>query len=862
MSIFRNKGYLLLPLLVLPFSLNADDLLDQNDFENGIGLPWHISESAEENSDFKIENGKYIVILRNKAEFKWDVQIRHRGLTIESGHTYTVKFKVKADKATKLYAKIGQQDDPYDEYWNNNWNPFSLEANKELSVSETFTAKATDATCEFAFHFAGELATSNPPITFEFDDIYLSDPQYTKPPKPVEPDPPIVRVNQVGYLPKAKKRATVVSSSSSALDWVLKKGGTEVTSGKTSPKSGTDAASGDKVHIIDFSDVTTQGEGYTLSVGSDASHPFTIADTVYQTLRKDAAQYFYHNRSGIEITTPYCGRSDLARRIGHPKDVAPTWPGLGQENYELDVTGGWYDAGDHGKYVVNGGISIWTMMMQYERALGLGKEDQFADGTMNIPENKNKYPDILDEARWQMEFILKMQVPEGKKMAGMAHHKIHDSTWTALGVEPADDPKPRFLRPVSTAATLNLAAAGAQASRLWKTLDETFAEKCLVAAEKAWAAALKNPTEYAPLHKTGGGPYNDDYVKDEFYWAACELYITTGKSEYLDYLKDSPHYLELPVTMKSGEDAGLTGCFTWGSVQGCGTVSLALAKDGVDEEIAKKAKAAIVTAADKYLENMESEGYLVPIKPTDNGYPWGSNSFILNIMIIMGLARDISGENQYLDGISECMDYILGRNPLDKCYVTGYGEKPLENPHHRFWAYQSNKEFPKPPAGVVSGGPNSGLQDPWVQGSGWKGTGDNAIPPMKCFMDHIESWSTNEVTINWNAPLAWATAYLDENKDYPQTPVIRFNTKRSVNSKFAPAMELKKNGLAISLGSVREAKVSILTANGRIVFSELVVPKTSGEALVGNSKIMKTAGLYIVNIETAHGVFNKNVIVK
>jgi len=392
--------------------------------------------------------------------------------------------------------------------------------------------------------------------------------------------------------------------------------------------------------------------------------------------------------------------------------------------------------------------------------------------------------------------------------------------------------------------------------------NETFAEKCLVAAEKAWAAALKNPTEYAPLHKTGGGPYNDDYVKDEFYWAACELYITTGKSEYLDYLKDSPHYLELPVTMKSGEDAGLTGCFTWGSVQGCGTVSLALAKDGVDEEIAKKAKAAIVTAADKYLENMESEGYLVPIKPTDNGYPWGSNSFILNIMIIMGLARDISGENQYLDGISECMDYILGRNPLDKCYVTGYGEKPLENPHHRFWAYQSNKEFPKPPAGVVSGGPNSGLQDPWVQGSGWKGTGDNAIPPMKCFMDHIESWSTNEVTINWNAPLAWATAYLDENKDYPQTPVIRFNTKRSVNSKFAPAMELKKNGLAISLGSVREAKVSILTANGRIVFSELVVPKTSGEALVGNSKIMKTAGLYIVNIETAHGVFNKNVIVK
>jgi endoglucanase len=865
MSLFRNKGCLLLPLLALPFSLNADNLLDQSDFENGVGLPWHISESAEENSDFKIENGKYIVILKKKATDKWDVQIRHRGLTIQQGHNYTVKFKVKADKATKLYAKIGQQDGDYVEYWNKggNYGQYELKANEVLSVEEKFTGKATDATCEFAFHFAGELATSNPPITFEFDDIYLEDPQYTKPVKPAEPPLPIVRTNQVGYLPNAKKRATVVSSSSSALEWSLKKGGTQVASGKTEPKSGVDKASGENVHIIDFSSVTTPGEGYVLSVGSDASHPFTIADTVYKTLRKDAAQYFYHNRSGIEIEEKYCGgRTDLDRPAGHPSDKAPTWPGLGQDNYTLDVTGGWYDAGDHGKYVVNGGISIWTMMMQYERALVMDKADQFKDGSMSIPENANGKPDILDEARWQMSFMMKMQVPEGHSTTGMAHHKIHDSTWTALGVAPADDKKARFLRPVSTAATLNLAAAGAQASRIWKTMDATFSDSCLKSAEKAWAAALKNPAVYAPLHKTGGGPYNDDYVKDEFYWAACELYITTGKSEYLDYLKASPHYLELPVTLGSGEDDGLTGCFTWGSVQGCGTVSLALATTNVSDELKSAAKAKIVKAADEYMDNMESEGYIVPIKPTASGYPWGSNSFILNIMVVMGLARDFSADNKYLDAMSECMDYILGRNPNDKCYVTGYGERPLENPHHRFWAYQSNQKFPKPPAGVVSGGPNSGLQDPWVQGSGWKGTGENAIPPQKCFMDHIESWSTNEVTINWNAPLAWAAAYLDENKAFDQLPVIRFAGNRSVNSKFAPAMELKRNGLAVSLGSVKEAKVSILTANGRVVLSQNVIPSASGDALVGNSQIMKTAGLYIVNIESSKGTFSKNVVVK
>jgi endoglucanase len=368
MSILRNKGYLLLPLLALPFSSNADDLLDQNTFESGVGLPWHISESAEENSDFKISGGKYIVTIHDKATEKWDVQIRHRGITLQSGHKYNVKFTVKADKATKVYAKIGQQDGDYKEYWNNNWNPYSLSANSALKVDETFTASATDATCEFAFHLGGSLCGSTP-VVIEFDDIYLEDPQYTKPPKPVEPPLPIVRVNQVGYLPNAKKRATVVSSSSSALTWSLKKGGTEVASGKTEPKSGVDKASGDNVHIIDFSSVKTPGEGYTLVVGSDASHPFTIADTVYKTLRKDAAQYFYHNRSAIEIKMPYCGRSDLARAAGHTKDVAKTWPDItdppGIGEYSLDVTGGWYDAGDHGTYVVNGGISSWKMMMQY-----------------------------------------------------------------------------------------------------------------------------------------------------------------------------------------------------------------------------------------------------------------------------------------------------------------------------------------------------------------------------------------------------------------------------------------------------------------------------------------------------------------
>ena len=168
-------------------------------------------------------------------------------------------------------------------------------------------------------------------------------------------------------------------------------------------------------------------------------------------------------------------------------------------------------------------------------------------------------------------------------------------------------------------------------------------------------------------------------------------------------------------------------------------------------------RATVESTADAYLELIKTQGYRVPFKPGSKGFPWGSNSFVLNNMIIMALAHDFSHEQKYLDGVGEGMSYLLGRNPMDQSYVTGYGERPLEHPHHRFWAHQANAAFPGPPPGALSGGPNSGLQDPYVQAAGLAG-----CAPQKCFVDNIEAWSANEMAINWNAPLAWVAAFLDE----------------------------------------------------------------------------------------------------
>ena len=310
-----------------------------------------------------------------------------------------------------------------------------------------------------------------------------------------------------------------------------------------------DSASGDKVSIIDFSNFTTEGKGYSLQVGNDVSHPFDIRNDIYNKLKYDSLAFFYQQRSGIPIEMPYAGGPQWVRPAGHI-NVAPNHgdkdvrcaPG-NDCGYALDVTGGWYDAGDHGKYVVNAGISVWTLLDWWERTKYLGSSaGDFADGKMNIPEHDNKVPDLLDEARWELEFELKMQVPEGNKLAGMVHHKVHDIKWTQLSTGPHEDTMERYLQPPSTAATLNVAANGAQAARIWSSIDKEFSKKCLEAAERAWTAAQANPEIYAPNSGEGGGAYDDKNVVDDFYWAASELYITTSKQVYKDFVTKSKYF--------------------------------------------------------------------------------------------------------------------------------------------------------------------------------------------------------------------------------------------------------------------------------------------------------------------------------
>lgn len=734
----------------------GESVLRNGTFDEGTAIPWSAVFTPPASGESKLGNKELCVDVKTPGRKSFDIQVRQRPIPLKRHHEYTLKFKAHSTIPVRIRPTINAVT-PKAELWS---AIVSLETTPQVFGATFKLVDEISGDGEVVIELGGALAGTTEPYTVCLDDIALEDPEFTRPQIQPGPPRPKVLVNQVGYFPGLDKRATVKNSSPQSLDWkLLDASGGEAAKGKTEV-FGEDKDAGEFVHTVDFSSFKTPGEGYVLEVAGEKSVPFDIRNDIYSDLKYEALAFFYHNRSGVAIKMPYAKAERWTRPAGHLGDKSvPCGEGTGCD-YSLDVSGGWYDAGDHGKYVVNGGISVWTLLNLWERFQYSGKNKKFfADKSMAIPEAGNNRPDLLDEVKWELDWMMKMQVPEGKKLAGMVHHKMHDVKWTPIPTRPDKDPEKRTLRRPSTAATLNMAANAAQGARVWRSIDAAYSNKLLAAAEKAWVAAKANPAVYAPGDDgTGGGPYGDVDVTDEFYWAAAELFVTTGKPEYLAEAKATSYYLSVPISAGGGNSS-----MAWARTQALGTISMALVPCKLPKQDVEKARKAVEAAADDYAADRKKLGYRVPFQASGGRFPWGSNSFVINNALILGLAYDFTQKADYLEGVVDAMDYLLGRNPLAQSYVSGYGEFPLLNPHHRFWAKQADPEFPEVPPGVVSGGPNSGLEDPWVQKLGLGG-----CSPQQCFLDHFESWSTNEIAINWNAPFAWIAAFLDD-----QGPTIK-----------------------------------------------------------------------------------------
>lgn len=532
-----------------------------------------------------------------------------------------------------------------------------------------------------------------------------------------------IHVNQIGYRTEDMKQV-IVNGKASGFAILDAGGGTPVFEGKL-VKGTDDADSGDKLYYGDFTGVESEGTYFITVPGMGRSGSFTIGERPFRELKESLLKSFYFQRCGMNLEEKYA--SQWAHAACHTAAAKV----YGDESREIDGSGGWHDAGDYGKYAVPAAAAAADLMMTFEFF-----PDSFGDG-LNIPESGNGVPDILDEARYGLEWMLKMQ----DDRTGAVFHKLTAKTFPALALLPQDDNGDLFCSPVSASATADLAAVSAMASRIYGAFDRHFAAVCLEASERAWlwlennksSPGFRNPGEIST------GEYGDGDDSDERFWAAVELYRATGNKAYKEYIA-------LNYKNSGIEYFG----FGWQGTGGFAGASYLFAEnEKQDPVIYAYIENCLLNAAGSKLEKSSSSGYHVTLGTED--YYWGSNSVALNDarLLILAAMLGLSAEKQ---AALSNFNYILGANCLNQCYITGFGQKPVLDPHHRP-SKGDNAEQPVP--GMVAGGPNSSLEDDIARINLKK------LPPARCYIDHSGSYSTNEVAIYWNSPAVFVAAYFD-----------------------------------------------------------------------------------------------------
>lgn len=752
--------------LVLAFGTSAfaapsSSLVRGGDFSNGKAGFW-----STDNVRLAVRSGQLCGDVSAGVEKPWDALIGVDTGELKAGQSYVLGFEARAtgnDAPDRIKVMLQDPKAPWAERF-----AAPVEVTEALEPASLPFSNARAGRAQLVFQLGGQQGAWR----FCIDNVKLSPAgenqaetrmNQNRAAPVLEPVADPVRLNQAGFLPGGPKRATIISLSKTPLRFQIVDGAGKLFGEGETEVRGVDPASGYSLHVADFTPLTRPGGDYRLVAGEAAGPAFAIDSDLYRRLSVDALSWFYPQRSGIVIDGAIAGAA-YARPAGHvgvdPNRgdgavaclTGPVAAELYGKDWQCkgtrDVSGGWYDAGDHGKYVVNGGISVAQMMAAFERAKRFApKSPLLSDGFARLPERGNGVPDGLDEARWELEFLLKMIVPDGEPLSGMAYHKVHDIGWTGLPMLPHLDPKERALHRPSTAATLNVAAVAAQGARLFRPYDAAFADRLLAAARTAYGAAQKHPDLFAPVSdgQQGGGDYDDDDVSDEFYWAAAELLITTGDTAYLEALRVSPHWKRDPF-----DGAG----FDWRNVAGFARLELALYGDPLPDADRQMARASVISAADRFVSYQKKQGFGYIYRPKGGIFAWGSNHLMLQNLLVTAAAFDLTGEKHYLAAAREAMDYLLGRNPMNISYITGYGTTFAHNQHSRWYAHQLDPALPSPPAGSLAGGPNATLADPVAleKLAGCAGS--------RCYIDDIGAWGVNEITINWNAALLQAASFL------------------------------------------------------------------------------------------------------
>lgn len=550
-----------------------------------------------------------------------------------------------------------------------------------------------------------------------------------------------IYVNQVGYLINEEKYF-LVDTLTGNFEIVKKSDDTTVFTGNTAVWKNGDPSSGMDLSIGYFTDLKTEGEYYVKMDNDKKSYNFSINNSVYTKVRDYSLKSFYYQRSGMALPSSHVGK--FARSAGHTSNLAyhSSTPYDGDTK---DVSGGWYDAGDYGRYITPAAVTLGVMLIGAEQYF-----DKF-DVDTSVTQENGVGVEFLDEMKYELDWMLKMQNTRDDSFKGALPYMVNSKDYVWGMPSTAADSNTQYIYDFSSSATADFAGVMALASRVFKKSSDSahvaYADTCLNAAKLAWEY-LKTTSGYPaggfqkPEDTSTGGyaTYASDNSNDVDgrTWAAVELFLATGNTDYNDYA--------IP-NLNTSSDFSMT----WMNTMGFAKIQYML---GTQSNMDTTKKSGIynsfINYCDGLINRINSDGFKTAL--SSNDYMWGSNGEVLNRALCLILADKITSDKKYYNGALSQLNYVLGMNGVNMSYVTKLGTVYPNNLHHAALATDGiDDSYP----GLIAGGPNSRL------------SGDNTLPeyfdsstpPALCYIDHVDSWASNENCILYNAPLIPVAAY-------------------------------------------------------------------------------------------------------
>ncbi len=543
-----------------------------------------------------------------------------------------------------------------------------------------------------------------------------------------------IKVDQVGY-PIDGPKVALVTMPATVFEVRRSSDNKVVFREKLGPGEA-DPNSGDQVQAANFSKFRSPGSYYLAVPGVGRSWNFEISVNIYEYTYYMAMRGFYGQRCGtaVDMGSEFPGYAHPACHLHGEFHPSCRRPGSARQHRRLARRG-----------------RLWPLHGQLrhharEHCCGPGRSTARKSRiiSLRIPESGNGTPDILNEARWGLEWMLKMQDEDGGAWQKQTSAGFPGFIAPEADTEPSKVIGTGTAPYKSTCATADLAAVAAIAARVYQPYDAKFAARALEAARRAWAWTEKYPNvafENPPGISTGS--YADANCRDERLWAAAELWRTTGEAAYQNYFLAS--YAEFLPGLDSPPTA------TWADVGQMGLWSYALSpRRGVNGRAVVAIRERTLAAAGAIVERIRRNPYHVSLQAKD--YVWGSNGVAAGhgmTLLMADIMRKNKSDKEFADAARDDLHYLLGRNAFSLSWVTHVGENPYQHPHHRPSA--AHPETPPWP-GLLSGGPNKDREDQVLAAL------PKNLPPAKVYVDEWASYASNEICINWQASLVFLLA--------------------------------------------------------------------------------------------------------